>query len=458
MEVATYENISIAGIEYLRLLSLEIEQKINTHSTALIVCEVTADQSKKVLSMSDESYICITYCNGGESGILFYGVKIGAEDHFEGGYYSLTLQLASTSHLLDRKKISKTFSDTRKTISGIMQEVVQDNAIIAFHITDKTIGGFWMQYEETAWGYLRRLASHYNACIIANISSKKPVIHIGKPSEKESEDQYFETKINNSPTFGLLGSDLQQYASVDCSQFQNYATWMGTTTLNHGILSKTLVKLKEEDFQQDRITNERVEGLILNGIVKEINKNKVKVFFDQIDSSYDAATDKWFEYSTAYASNGGAYGSGFYFMPEEGDHVKVFFPTKSEDDGVVIASVNVSPLDDETKMRWRSPGGQEILFTKDGIKITGIENSVFIELSHNENSEYGMQIICNNDIMVETQNGQNCESSDIMFYAVNKLLMYADNQIKFETDCACLELDPSEIKFKGESVFIVNER
>lgn len=144
-------------------------------------------------------------------------------------------------------------------------------------------------------------------------------------------------------------------------------------------------------------------------------------------------------------------------MPEEGDRVKVFFPTKSESEGVVIGSVQVSPLDDITKMKWRAPGGQELLFTKDGIKISGSENSVFIEMSQREDSEYGLQIICDKDISVVSQAGQDGETSDIIVAATDKLIMYADKQIKLETDSASLEINRNDINFCAENSYLLND-
>lgn len=456
MSVITYDHISVSGVSFLRLLSMDIEQKINEHSRATICCEMTKEQAAEADSMPKYSYIIVSYSVDEDSGVLFYGVKISSEIQIEGEYYVVRLELASTSYILDKEPVKKSYSNSQKTIEDIMQEVVGNQAIIDFHVTDRVLAEFTMQYNETKWAFIKRLASRCNASVIANITTKKPVIHIGKPEEEVEENESFESRITE--TFNMDIPIIQETkCSTSYNSFTDFSTWGGTININDGIVSKTTIKMNDTDFMQDRFSNKEVEGLILSGIVQEIDKNKVKVFFDEIDSEYDASTDTWFEYSTAYASNGGGYGSGFFFMPEEGDRVKVFFPTKSESEGVVIGSVQVSPLDDITKMKWRAPGGQELLFTKDGIKISGSENSVFIEMSQREDSEYGLQIICDKDISVVSQAGQDGETSDIIVAATDKLIMYADKQIKLETDSASLEINRNDINFCAENSYLLND-
>lgn len=460
METITYDKIAISGVEFLRLLDLKIIQSINTHSSASITCEVTKEQGDAALaSLKCEKEVILSSRLEGQTGVLFYGIMVDAEVNFAGEYYELKVILASTSYLLDKEKIKHSYSNSKLTIQDIMKDAVSGKAVISFHVTDRAMGGFMLQYQETVWEFVKRLASNCNASVTANITTKKPVIYIGNPQSTSEKDDTLETYIDSDKE-QLLGTEFRQpYKKQAVSGLDTIFSgdWMGESTLKDGILTKTSVQADASAFTQEPMENSQIAGLIVTGIVKEVKKNRVKVFFDQIDDTYDADSDKWFEYSTAYAGSGGAYGSGVYFMPEEGDRVRVYFPTGSEGEGVAFASVNVSPLDDVTKMRWRSPGGQELLFTKEGIRICGKENAIFIDLCSDPESDYGIQIVCDKDINLVNEAGAAGGESKLLILAEDKVSMFADHQIKLETDSTVMEIDKDKICFNAEYVYLVDE-
>lgn len=457
MGVVTYEHISISGVEYERILNLRVEHNINTHSRADILCEVTRQQGMEALSaLKTDDYVMVSYTADTGAGVLFYGVCQSKELAFEGDYYRLHIILASTSILLDKRKENKTFQNSRQYISDIMGAVVKGRAIVNFNITDKPVGGLFIQQEETAWECVKRLASHCSAIVIANITTKIPVIDIGKNQEEEAEKP-FELLLPKGTSQMKIDESLMRPVDISPWDIAAFNSWSGTIEMKDGVLTTTRYRLKDSDYVQERIYNSQISGLILMGIVKEVDKNMVKVFFDQMDEGYDAATDKWFEYTTAYAGNGGEYGSGIYFMPEVGDRVRVFFPNENEDSGVAFASEIVSPLESERMMNWKSPGGQEILFAGNGIQITGKKDSIFIQLIEDENSDAGICIVCDKDISIMSESDDSASENAIVLKAERDVTIYADRQIKLETNSDILEIDKEKICFQTEGLYLMDD-
>ena len=132
-------------------------------------------------------------------------------------------------------------------------------------------------------------------------------------------------------------------------------------------------------------------------------------------------------------------------MPEEGDRVRVFLPEADEGTAFAFGSVSVSNLDNPKKARWRAPGGQEILFTEDGIRITGKKDSIYIDM--NINDEAGIKVFCDGDISLD-------KAKTIEINGDKGVTIYADNKITLESAETRLEIDKEKIVFQGEDLQI----
>lgn len=427
----TYDKIIIVGMEYSRLINVEINKRMNTHSDATITCEVSkAEADKMSKSVDDGNYVMITTTTNGDSDVLFLGVKYNVTVEVNAGYYVAKMELKSTSYLLDKDKKKRTLQNTQKTYCQAMEDIVSGRAIIRFNVTDKPLGLCWLQVEETDWSMVVRLASGCNACVIASINTQMPIIDIGMPIDVDTPDG-----------IGAM--------SVDTSKF----VIGSTSTIKNGILETTCLTGYQDAFRQDRITSKEAAGKMFTGIVQDIKREKVQVYFDQIDLEYDAEGDTWFEYAAAYAGEGGTYGSGFYFMPEIGDRVRVFFPNGDDGEGFAFASETSYALDDASKYCWRAPGGQELLFTPDGIRITGNNESIFIELMYDD-GDVGIQIFCDSNVNISTHPVEDGNDSIIYINGEEGVLLNADNQIRLDTPETCIELDKDKIIMNAENVFI----
>ena len=86
----------------------------------------------------------------------------------------------------------------------------------------------------------------------------------------------------------------------------------------------------------ETLYNWGLTGASLNASVIAVSNDTVKVAVD-VDGGQEESKAKWFPYSTVYSSPDG---TGWYCMPEKGDHVRLYFPDEIEDDGYIISSIH----------------------------------------------------------------------------------------------------------------------
>lgn len=103
---------------------------------------------------------------------------------------------------------------------------------------------------------------------------------------------------------------------------------------------------------------------------------------------------RWFPYSTIYSSPDD---TGWYFMPEIGDEVRLVFPNENEPDSYVVSSVHMGGRADPDIKSIRTKHQKEIVFSPNSIYISNGAGS-HIEL-HDEN---GITIHSDNQIRIES--------------------------------------------------------
>lgn len=186
--------------------------------------------------------------------------------------------------------------------------------------------------------------------------------------------------------------------------------------------------------------NAQASGKMLKGRVQGISGDKVQVHLTDIDpDGFDAGGTWWFPYSTAYSSSDG---SGWYCMPEQGDEVRVFFPSDNEADAFAASSVCVSPPGNPKDKSWKAPNGKQILMTEDGLYIICNEEKIFINLTLKE----GIQIESDKAITVSSDAMVSISGSDVQ--------VIAEKSIMIGTAGACLSLTEDAATLSASNVFI----
>ena len=171
--------------------------------------------------------------------------------------------------------------------------------------------------------------------------------------------------------------------------------------------------------------NERIIGASLSGTVREVQRDTVQV---EIDGDIPQPRYKWFSYSTVYSSPNG---TGWYFMPEVGDRVRLRFPSEHEGEAFAVSSIHLpheSRSDPDTK-HIATKHGKTVVFRPESLYISNGAGSS-LEL----NDRKGIAITTCQDITIAS--GQ-----DIQLRGGGKVVVQGDKGVSVIQNDSVIDID-----------------
>lgn len=271
------------------------------------------------------------------------------------------------------------------------------------------IQNFMLQYKETDWEFIKRIASQKNLALVPSYTSEKPHFYYGcKFGEKIHEIQAVEyTAQKNIHTFQkdsknyIDGIEEKEYITYTIKSYQlfklgdavrfkgvSFYIRKATYEMEQGIVVGTYQLGRKSHFKQRRTYHTKLSGISIDGTVTDIERDKIKVHLT-IDQKASSA-QYLFPYSTMSASPDG---SGWYCMPKKGDQVRVYFPDVKEKNCYAISSISsYSPeagstdkMSDPNVRYLRTPDGMEIKLDPSGITIDAYDGKAVISLDKQGN-------------------------------------------------------------------------
>ncbi|MEZ2661317.1 hypothetical protein [Aneurinibacillus aneurinilyticus] len=193
------------------------------------------------------------------------------------------------------------------------------------------------------------------------------------------------------------------------------------TEMKDSLLKHQYIICSKKGMEQHTVYHQEITGISLQGKVIAVEKDNVKVHLD-IDKEQSIATAWWFPYSTAYTAEGN---SGWYCMPELNDYVRIYFPSRKEEEAIAMGSVRKdSEIKEKNKLGnpdikyFRTAFGKELMFSPEEIVITGKDGEIFIKL----NEKDGIQIFSTKNIHIISQ-------ADIAMNAEKRVTLSAKEEI-----------------------------
>jgi len=129
-------------------------------------------------------------------------------------------------------------------------------------------------------------------------------------------------------------------------------------------------------IEQPEIINQAIAGISIDGTVLEVDgasgsnkaKDQVKLALDNEEKG-QSNNLPWFQVATLHAAQGN---TGLYCMPEEGDNVKLYFPTAKETSAFVLTALRQGPRSDVSPdiKSVKTLSGTEITFNEKEIALT----------------------------------------------------------------------------------------
>lgn len=452
---STYLELGIQQYMIKSLKELEMKEKINEH-TILHMTALLYDEQEDADIYNTKAGTQITLQQRGEQQqILFQGIVKKITIEKQQGVYWLTLEALSNTYLLDIKKSSQSFQNGNMTYIDMIKKVLepyQGSDVIDNATEGKTIENFIMQYQETDWEFIKRVASHFQAPIIPFYLADKPKFTIGMPKGENRGDltqyhyrieknmeQYLRLYQNGNENLKELDFILfyvetnKNFSVGDSVTFQDITLYIKqkTAKIKQGILIYEYILSSENSFIQDKLYHKNIVGLSLKGKVLEVIEDKVKVQLEIDTEEVNKEEAYAFPYTTMYTAEGN---SGWYCMPEVDDTVMIYFPTKEEKDAVGVNSLRVlekggDRMSDPAVKYFRTKNGKELKFSPEEILITccngtdeqtGEKHVIYIRL----NEKNGIQIISTEPILLKSDQNIDFQAGDQIFLVAKEEIVF----------------------------------
>lgn len=352
MEFYSLDQLSVTGVRLGSIQELHVHNEPGEHGRMEVTAQIQEEEEDAILfGLSSRQPAALW--GGGQ--MLFSGL-LSQADFFrrdEARFARLTFLTATC--LLDTEKKSRSFQETSMTYSGLLERILKDypNADYRLSVPDTAIGRLLVQYRETDWEFLKRVFSERYAPLGALMSQEGIRFYAGVPalegqweyeleSMEKSEAQVeqfaaMDAAETDFVDFGLLSGSCRDL--FDALDFDGWLLAVRSLDweLKKGRLECRYLLRAREGIGSYPVYPVSLVGIALEGRILEVKGSLVRIHMD-IDDPYGGPDVYWFPYATMSASLNG---SGWYYMPEVGDRVRVEFPDKYAQDALVINSASV---------------------------------------------------------------------------------------------------------------------
>ena len=364
-----------------------LDENINEHQKLEIQLEMDDEQRKNLERIIEKEDVGIEIELANVDKDVKRKVFSGIVDYFEildyGSYGCRILMRAfSKSVLFDRKNEKKyrVFQDRNLMFSDIIDEINKDYAdkkleIKYSDIAKKQIGSLIVQFDETDWEFLVRLASQLKTGMFV-IEQGIILFGIVEMGEIKKENKYFsdyslvrdyknlyykvqsnkvinlgdtvsisenvvENEVNNKDSSGNKGNFSVLKTRIFLKDFILKSEFLATDMSSYHIFKKYNEKIKgcrieanvERVFEDGGIA--KMEVRFAEGLKKIVQKRSNE---ESNDKAYDDYGIKKFplSYQTFYSQTN----TGFFCTPEVNDTVEVYFPNEDERFAKVSWAIN----------------------------------------------------------------------------------------------------------------------
>lgn len=347
-------DLRIEGMEVETITGFSLSGELGQHTQMKLSAYIENEQS--ALYKKAELQPIRVFFTGESQQTVFQGIVTQVKLKYAAEVWQILIEAKSYSYLMDIAKRSRSFQDTSMPYSLLVKKILLEYGGKALaEIPDRPTGELLVQYQETDWAFLKRVLSNLEMTVTPACEHAGVYIYAGFPdlgsyeiphtitevkkdmhsyyylkaNDQKAADVFF-TKygIKSASVLPILGKAVLSKQEFTVCQFQRYFS---------GNELESFYRLqKQPGLKFKRRYPMHLIGVALEGTVADINQDKVQVYLD-IDEGFSKSRSYWFPYSTISASPDG---SGWYCMPEKGDVVRVYFPSKFTSQAVALSAVS----------------------------------------------------------------------------------------------------------------------
>lgn len=400
----TAEQIVIKGIPVEHLNGLTLNCVHGEHGSLKISGGISSEKGENALyDFTEQDSITVSVKEGRT---LFSGILTSVSITEEGGNINIEAEAKSRSILLDQKKKSRSFQDVAMTYDQLFKAVLAEypKSELKLSLPDQPLGEIAIQYEETDWQFLKRMLSMLHGVLVCRTVSENLSLYGGIPDIPWGKWEYQRTGYRKEmgeyaywSTEGAAVGDndflILEVETDHVPEMFEQVTVEGKTfvirrlfyELERGEIRCRLELQKKEGILKRSRYPMHIIGVALNGKVLEISGTKVKIHLDIDNGGKDVY---WFPFSTLSSSPDG---SGWYYMPEKGDNVRIYFPSKHTRDVIAVSAVSSydgksggvpDRMGSPSTKYLGNPHGQEMKLATDGIYLSSSKGAASVKIGN----------------------------------------------------------------------------
>lgn len=385
------------NIEHLTALELHIG--VNSHGWATVEGEAGEDALEQLTgAVAGREQHILTIDESGMEKCLFAGVIREASLVSVNGYSRFHVELLSGTCLMDKEIRSRSFQDVGYTYSEVAQQVCSEyngGAAICTVGEDKSLERPVIQYRETDWKFLMRLASHCGGVLVPETHRGLPRLWFGFPDRSFTcefpEDAYTSGISQRYYELGGMAAGYDRadffYYDVNSTQLCDlgwYTVFKGQSFIiseKHAVLERGELiftyRLGRPGLGWGKMLyNEKISGMTLLGEVLETARETVKLKLD-IDLGWDPGGP----YPYTWRPETGNF---MYCMPQVGTRVSLYCPNYDEKEAIAVNCVRTNGascgrMSDPAKRSFVTEHGKEMnLYPGEMSLLGGSEGTVHL--------------------------------------------------------------------------------
>ncbi len=340
--------------EIVQITDVKMREEMNSHSYLRIEAVISDETQEDVINLLIENAQV-------KAGFLdcvqpfFIGCIEDVSCYYEKGQLMILLTAASKTQKWDVIRKKRSFQNLDYTYGDIISRVLATYPgadWLAKVDTNIKIPGLILQYDETDWEFLCRLASHFGTFLMVEPSSEGGRFYFGLPDINNgkcvSGDVYtiaqqmerFQSYTENASEI-ILQDNLEWEVTsrepyclgeqVIWNQVPCQITQITMETVGAEIWYTCNLR-RSEGVKSFFYGNRKISGLSLPAIIKERNGNCLRVHFS-IDPTYQPGNLVYYTYAIETTS--------WYCMPEEGSLVHIYFQNWDETSGIAVHAMRM---------------------------------------------------------------------------------------------------------------------
>ena len=389
----THEKMLFSGpIELAKILGLTMEVCGNEHGKMMItgyLDPVSVDRNI-FQDVQGQAFCFYTPSNADLDALcpIFYGSAKSINVRREGSVFYAELSLQGMTAELDTIPKSRSFQNVDMTYQQVVEEVLLDtpNATAQFSdVAKQAIGRPLIQYEETDWDFIKRLASMVGTQLLPDCTAPVPRFSFGVVPHSQKNVVLDKYTILLDKRFYEMGSSAAGLYKPD------FLCYLMSDTQYYSLGSQVLVEnqplvICELDgrlisgemiytykighpglLSHRRIRNEKLTGLHLDGTVIKTEYEIVNLKLD-IDGGRDAGC-----YPFPWTPESG---NIMYCMPKLGTRATLYIPDQDINEAVALTSPRINgdncPTMEDPQMRiFTTEHGKIMALYPESIQLSG---------------------------------------------------------------------------------------